>query len=234
MNTNKTDLLNLVIQIKERILDSVFGYFIPTRENRHYWRQLFITTLKPLSTPLSHWIDKKIDDDTISVANIITALRIPAGIIFVIFYDYTVGNTSYVINLIFVAITDLIDGWLARRMNQVTIFGKKFDAGCDKFYAACVVIALWSKFYWWSIYPLIILDVVLLVGAKNGEKLKKYFPNLEIGSNKFGRWKFTVQGIGALIILCNEIPIGNYTLVLANILAFGSIYRHLYPKKSSD
>ncbi len=60
-----------------------------------------------------------------------------------------------IVELIIFAITDFLDGRLARKFNCVTDFGIKLDAICDKLFALAVLIPAIIQ------YPILIINLIL-------------------------------------------------------------------------
>ncbi len=90
--------------------------------------------------------------------------------------------------------TDLLDGYLARRLNQITAFGKMIDPLADKICigSGLVALTLYQDFPVWITAAIIGRDLILLGGSAVLIALKKNV----ISSNKPG--KFTVTFIVAL------------------------------------
>jgi cardiolipin synthase len=63
------------------------------------------------------------------------------------------------------ALTDYLDGKIARALNQTSEFGAKFDPAVDRFYIAAVIIALAVKEFlpWWLVISIIARDLILLM-----------------------------------------------------------------------
>jgi len=63
------------------------------------------------------------------------------------------------------AITDYLDGKIARALNQTSEFGAKFDPTVDRLYIAAVIIAFAIKDYlpWWLVISIIARDLVLAI-----------------------------------------------------------------------
>ena len=63
------------------------------------------------------------------------------------------------------ALTDYLDGKVARALNQTSEFGAKFDPAVDRFYIAAVIIALAVKEFlpWWLVISIIVRDLILLM-----------------------------------------------------------------------
>ena len=67
-------------------------------------------------------------------ANLITIFRIIAIPFMVVIFFYDIENSRYYVILIFsvAAITDYLDGFVARKMDQVTALGRFLDPVADK------------------------------------------------------------------------------------------------------
>ena len=63
------------------------------------------------------------------------------------------------------AITDYLDGKIARALNQTSEFGAKFDPAVDRLYIAAVIIAFAIKDYlpWWLVISIIARDLILAI-----------------------------------------------------------------------
>nr|WP_244857857.1 CDP-alcohol phosphatidyltransferase family protein [Agromyces archimandritae] len=67
--------------------------------------------------------------------------------------------------LVVASLSDLLDGYLARRLNQVTRLGKLLDPAADRLYifAALVGLAAQGLVPWWIVVVIVSRDVFLLV-----------------------------------------------------------------------
>jgi cardiolipin synthase len=63
------------------------------------------------------------------------------------------------------AITDYLDGKVARALNQTSDFGAKFDPTVDRLYIGAVIIAFAIEGYlpWWLVISIIARDFLLLL-----------------------------------------------------------------------
>jgi CDP-diacylglycerol--glycerol-3-phosphate 3-phosphatidyltransferase len=79
-----------------------------------------------------------------SSPNLVTLVRIGAIPIFVVFTYYESRLHSFVAACLYivVAATDVLDGWMARRMNLVTVIGKFLDPLADKLIAMAALVML--------------------------------------------------------------------------------------------
>lgn len=135
----------------------------------------------------------------------------------------------FVIILFFIAyLSDLLDGFLARKFNEITEFGKIIDPLADKVFVIGVILQLYISGEITLFYFLVILlrDVLILIGGIIVSKtIGKVLP-----SNLLG--KITVASIAffllAVIIGENEIPLlfsvlkyGSIILSFASVLGYG-------------
>ena len=96
------------------------------------------------------------------------------------------------------AITDVVDGWLARRMGLVTVIGKFLDPVADKLIvlAAMVMLVRLGRFPAWVAILLLSREFVVTglrqIAASEG---------LVIAAGQEGKWKTALQLVG-IIALC--------------------------------
>ncbi len=134
-----------------------------------------------------------------TVSNALSFLRLLLVIPFWFLLDhFDSQNVRYITFAlcIFAAITDILDGYFARKFNQITELGKIIDPFADKAAIALIVIKLYfigeiSHFYFYSI---ILRDLLIFLGGIYvTKKIGKVLP-----SNKLG--KITVLNIGLIIL----------------------------------
>lgn len=135
-----------------------------------------------------------------NVSNLLSLLRLLLAIPFIILFAYwnTPGISQVIILLvIFATITDILDGYLARKLNQITEFGKIIDPLADKIVMATVLIGILSN----NLLPLyyfilvILRDLLILFGGIYIAKKTGFV----LPSNIVG--KITVLIIGFVILL---------------------------------
>ena len=142
-------------------------------------------------------------DKIFNVSNSLSFLRlflvIPAWIAFNNFDQtsrYIVAGIG-----IFAAITDILDGYLARKLNQITEFGKIIDPLADKVLVVFVVLNLFligdiPDYYF---YLIVVRDLLILIGGLIvSKKLGKVLPSDYIGKATVLAISFTL-----LMILLN-------------------------------
>jgi CDP-diacylglycerol---glycerol-3-phosphate 3-phosphatidyltransferase len=101
-----------------------------------------------------------------NVANALTALRIvliPAFVVLMVASD--MSHPGYRIGAAFAfgvaSLTDFVDGWLARTLNQVTSFGQVADPIADKALTgtALVMLSLYDALPWWVTVVIMIREI---------------------------------------------------------------------------
>ncbi|HRI70122.1 MAG TPA: CDP-alcohol phosphatidyltransferase family protein [Polyangium sp.] len=77
--------------------------------------------------------------DLALLPNVLSALRLPLAVAF----PFVVANPRAAVGvLVAAALTDVFDGWLARRWDQATAMGAIVDPIADKVFASTVVVTL--------------------------------------------------------------------------------------------
>jgi cardiolipin synthase (CMP-forming) len=101
-----------------------------------------------------------------TVPNQITLLRLGFLPFFLILIFYEEYRWALMV-LVFVALTDAIDGYLARRLQQKSALGAYLDPIADKLLlsSSFVVLAMAKKIAWWLTILVLSRDVLLLVVA---------------------------------------------------------------------
>lgn len=106
----------------------------------------------------------KVDKNLPNYLTIARILAIP--IIVVTFYiDHYYAHFIGAILFVIASITDFFDGYVARRFNLVSSFGKMFDPVADKLLVGCVVVMLLKRGNVNEIPCLLILAREFLVGG---------------------------------------------------------------------
>lgn len=103
------------------------------------------------------------------IPNAITVGRLCALPVFVWLYSLDAPAASWPAAwlLLAMALSDILDGWLARRFGWQTDLGRALDPVADRVLVLVVVgtLLLFGTLPWWAVLPLILRDAVLLAGA---------------------------------------------------------------------
>jgi cardiolipin synthase (CMP-forming) len=121
------------------------------------------TTTAPVSLAS---LPKTRHENIYTIPNILTFSRLGAAPL--VGYFILTSQPLYALALFFYAgVTDLIDGYLARRFNQQTVVGTVIDPMADKFLMTICVAALGytGVFPWWLVTIILGRDVALAISA---------------------------------------------------------------------
>ncbi len=159
--------------------------------------------------------------------NILTLIRMILIPVFVMFYFISMPGWNIYAAVIFIiaAATDWLDGYLARKHNQVTNFGKLWDPIADKLLvlAALLMLMAWGKVGF--VVVLIIVGRELIIGGVRSLAASK---GVVMAADKSGKLKTVVQFVAIIILLLNNWPfIGcavDVGLILIWISAALSVY----------
>ena len=68
--------------------------------------------------------------------------------------------TAALLLFLFGALTDWLDGWLARRLGQVSDFGKFMDALLDKIFTMGTIVSMLALgiIGLWALFPILLTD----------------------------------------------------------------------------
>ncbi|MFH1253221.1 MAG: CDP-alcohol phosphatidyltransferase family protein [Candidatus Uhrbacteria bacterium] len=161
--------------------------------------------------------------------NHITILRLiltPFVLWFLITKQYSIGVPLFFI----AALTDAIDGSLARLRHQITEWGTLVDPIADKLLIGMVVLLFVIQYI--SLYfGLLILFIELIIV---GGGLIRKFQGRYVSANVFGKVKMVLQVIGVLFLLISlwidfdlfrSVSVGTFTLAIVfailSLLSYG-------------
>lgn len=137
----------------------------------------------------------------LTVSNLLSLLRLLLAIPLWILFDSYKSNDSIkywiFVLCVFAAITDVLDGFLARKLNQVTEAGKIIDPLADKIAMAIVVIrlAMYGDLPVYYLAIIILRDILIFFGGIYvTSKIGKVLPSNVLG-------KATVLIIGLVVLL---------------------------------
>jgi len=173
----------------------------------------------------------------LNLANLLTLLRIAAiPVVVVCFYsplEYARPLAAVLFGL--AAVTDIIDGWVARRFNQMSRFGEFLDPVADKLMVAIILVMLVQANSGWfeDIIAMIIIGREITVMALR-EWMATIGERANVKVDITGKIKTTLQMFGiAFMVYENDflgIPVytvGFVLLVLAAIMTIWSMLVYL-------
>jgi len=124
---------------------------------------------------------------------------------------------------IIASLTDFVDGYIARKYNMVTDFGKMMDAIADKILVNAILIILCAQGFIHPIIPVVIIlrdtfvDSIKMVAGSKGNV---------VAASKLGKAKTATMMVGLVLTLFYNLPfelwnlrVSDFLLILATILS---------------
>ena len=122
------------------------------------------------------------------------------------------NGSSYIATGIFIlaSVTDWIDGYIARKYNQITTFGKFLDPLADKLLVSAAVIVLLERGAMGSIPVFIIMARELIVTSL---RIVAMGEGVVIAAQSSGKWKTFIQIVGIVFLFTPlaEITVAGFT-----------------------
>ena len=192
-----------------------------------------------------------------NLPNKITLGRIFLSILIIIimmfpFYEMGIDETKYLVmgrvtislkyiicGILFIiaSLTDLLDGNIARKNNQVTDFGKVMDAIADKILVNGILIIMACNGMLPVVVPVIIIlrdtvvdSIKMVAGSKNGKA---------VGASIWGKMKTACMMTGLSLMFFSNLPfelfgfsLGYYLVIIACILSIYSGIQYFVANKN--
>jgi CDP-diacylglycerol--glycerol-3-phosphate 3-phosphatidyltransferase/cardiolipin synthase len=173
-----------------------------------------------------------------TIPNILTLIRIILIPVLVIVF-YVPGQWSYQLSAaIFgiAALTDLLDGYLARRLNQLSAFGAFLDPVADKLMVAVALVLLVQD----NPSPLFAIPAAIIIGREIAisalrEWMSEIGARTKVAVSIIGKLKTTIQMVAILLLLyrveVGNIPthtVGLVLLYIAAVLTLWSMVVYMY------
>ena len=132
-----------------------------------------------------------------NVPNILSVIRILLVPVFVVLL-LSGHNVAATIVFLAAGLTDVLDGYIARKYNCISTLGKVLDPLADKLIQASAFICLWVMNYipWWMPVIYFIKEILTIIGASIVFTKKKSV----VMSNVFGKLA-TVLVFGAIAVI---------------------------------
>jgi cardiolipin synthase len=159
----------------------------------------------------------------INVPNVLTATRIVLAPVFL--WRYLVGDEDGALIAFGVAaLTDGLDGLMARLLAQQTRLGAILDAAADKFLVACALVALAVKGQvpWWLTGVVVGRDLLLAVGSIFLLATRAPLP---VRPTRIGKYAMAVVALIVVVVLVASTWVAALGVV-ACALAIGSAVQY--------
>lgn len=150
----------------------------------------------------------------LSAADYITLSRFPLAILFFIFIqDLWIAFSLFVL----LGLSDVLDGYVARKTKKVTKYGGALDPLADKFFLVGAFIAYYilGKLFWWELLLLVVRDIysvseIIYIAITKDPKKHK--------ASIFGKLTTFLQN-SVIVILIFEIGILLLPFVIATFIS---------------
>lgn len=123
------------------------------------------------------------------------------------------------------AVTDLLDGAIARKNNTVTLFGKFMDPIADKLLVITVMVLLTAE---GALDPLITAVFIAREFIISGFRLIAAGDGVVIAAGNSGKLKTIVQDVTVVVLMIKNWPFSLINLPIADILVYLSLLLTLY------
>lgn len=176
-----------------------------------------------------------LDCMSINVPTLLTLLRILLIPLLVVVYYLPIAWAALFASAIFIlaAITDWLDGYLARRWNQTTPFGAFLDPVADKLIVAVALGVLIETHasLWMTAPALIIIGREIVISALR-EWMAELGQRAQVAVSSLGKWKTSLQMIAIGMLLAFEpghvwACLGLLLLYIAAVLTLWSMFIYL-------
>ena len=173
----------------------------------------------------------------LNLPTLLTLLRIALIPVFVGVFFMSFQGVNVLCTALFglAALTDWLDGYLARRLNQTSAFGAFLDPVADKLMVATALVLLVQAIP----TPLMAIAAAIIIGREIAiSALREWMAQIgshgRVAVSRVGKFKTTVQMIAVLLLLYREplwvfptLELGLGLLVIAAALTLWSMAHYL-------
>ncbi|MDD3852626.1 MAG: CDP-diacylglycerol--glycerol-3-phosphate 3-phosphatidyltransferase [Syntrophomonadaceae bacterium] len=175
-----------------------------------------------------------------NIANSLTILRIFLIPVFVFILLIKIPYGDYLAALVFIAaaLTDSLDGYLARKLRQVTKLGIILDPLADKLLITAALISLVELGAMPGWIAIVILGREFAVSGLRAVKAEE---GIIIPASKMGKTKTVVQVVAVLLLILQSsyqhivpLPLGEWAMYIAVIITIVSGVEYFYRFRMVD
>ena len=143
---------------------------------------------------------RSVGQESLNLPNVITLTRILLIPVFVVLFATPTQNRSLTAALVFVvaAVTDLLDGYLARRNGQVTTLGKLLDPIADKLLVLSALILLVNVD---RVSALVAILIIAREVAVTGVRAIAAGEGMVIAAEMTGKYKMALQVVAIVLLI---------------------------------
>ena len=146
---------------------------------------------------------KSVGQESLNLPNFITLTRILLIPVFVVLFATPTEDRSLSAALVFVvaAVTDLLDGYLARRNGQVTTLGKLLDPIADKLLVLSALILLVNID---RVSALVAILIIAREVAVTGVRAIAAGEGMVIAAETTGKYKMALQVVAIVLLVLED------------------------------
>ena len=128
-------------------------------------------------------------------------------------FKYIIAGILFIL----ASLTDFLDGYIARKYNLVTDFGKLVDAIADKILVNSVLIILAAQGF---IHPIIPVVIIIRDSVVNSIKMLAASKGKVVAAIKSGKIKTACLMVGIVLTLFYNLPFELWNISVAKVLLF--------------
>ncbi len=150
----------------------------------------------------------------------VIAIPLLVAIYYAPFSDYAMmRDVLATVLFVVAAVTDWLDGYLARKWNQTSAFGAFLDPVADKLLVAACLIVLVHDQRVHGLIALIIIGREITISALR-EWMASIGARTAVAVNQLGKWKTAVQMVALPMLLFNSVFFGIDTRLVGTWLIY--------------
>jgi len=158
----------------------------------------------------------------VTIPNALSCLRILLTPFILYYLSREDGYIEIIVLVAAAIVSDFLDGFLARKLNQISELGRILDPLADKIAvgAVCVGLVFFRDFPLWAFCLIIFRDVVILLFGLYFVWKRAYVPR----PNILGKITVNVYAVLIITYIFNIEPIKQYILFLSVVFLILSLY----------
>lgn len=155
-----------------------------------------------------------------NLANKITMFRILLLPIFVLSYYYDQSGISSLAIFLLGSFSDFLDGYVARKYDMITDFGKFIDPIADKILVLSAFIMFIDRGF---VEPWVVIVVLFRELLISGFRMLAAKKNISIAADIFGKLKTTTQFFSVIFFFLTIILINRNMYIIGKVLLYISV-----------
>jgi len=160
------------------------------------------------------------------IANKLTLLRIILIPVFILVLVYQQNKFISAGLFLLLVVTDILDGWIARRRKEITTFGKFMDPLTDKLLVSAALIFLIGT----VIQPWMVFVIIAREFMVTGIRLVAMSKDIVIAASSFGKLKTVLQAIAIVFVILNW-PYAWHLMILMVVFTVASGLMYLWEQR---